>query len=138
MISEAKSPVPWDLADKKTQRVRFSSASFYIVVDGIRSDAVRVACTSLKAFIKQWDGVRCRGPKALPKERRRWMILREMRKPDATKGVYVTQAVRYRNVLLVIDPTNEMMTGLIKVELPSDVNIRIEPYGNQYDLREDR
>ena len=61
-----------------------------------------------------------------------------MRKPDATKGVYVTQAVRYRNVLLVIDPTNEMMTGLIKVELPSDVNIRIEPYGNQYDLREDR
>jgi len=66
------------------------------------------------------------------------MILREMRKPDATKGVYVTQAVRYRNVLLVIDPTNEMMTGLIKVELPSDVNIRIEPYGNQYDLREDR
>ena len=52
--------------------------------------------------------------------------------------MYVTQAVRYRNVLLVIDPTNEMMTGLIKVELPSDVNIRIEPYGNQYDLREDR
>lgn len=66
------------------------------------------------------------------------MILREMRKQDSTKGVYVTQAIRYRNVLLVIDPTNEMMTDLIKVELPSDVNLKIEPYDNQYDLREDR
>lgn len=138
MISEAKSPVPWDLADKKTQRVRFASASFYIVVDGIRSDAVRVACASLKTFIKQWAGVRCRGPLALPKERRRWMMMREMRRPDATKGVYVTQAVRYRNVLLVVNPTDEMMTGLIKVDLPSDVNIRIELYENQFGLREDR
>lgn len=138
MITEAKSPVPWDLADKRTQKVRFSAASFYIVVDGIRSDSVRGACNSLKSFIAKWEGVRCRGPKALKTERRRWMILREMRKQDSTKGVYVTQAIRYRNVLLVIDPTNEMMTDLIKVELPSDVNLKIEPYDNQYDLREDR
>ncbi|NVL48647.1 hypothetical protein F2S72_01395 [Pseudomonas syringae pv. actinidiae] len=66
------------------------------------------------------------------------MRLREMRQPDATKGVYVTQAIRYRSVLLVIDPNNEMMTALIKVELSSDVNLKIEPYDNQYDLREDR
>jgi ribosomal protein S10 len=138
MITEAKSPVPWDLADKRTQRVRFSSSSFYIVVDGIRSESVRSACNTLKSFVENWEGVRCRGPKALKKERRRWMVLREMRQPDATKGVYVSQAIRYRNVLLVIDPTNEMMTGLIKVELPSDVNLKIEPYDNQYDLREDR
>ena len=138
MITEAKSPVPWDLADKRTQKVRFSAASFYIVVDGIRSDSVRGACNALQSFIAKWAGVRCRGPKALKTERRRWMILREMRKQDSTKGVYVTQAIRYRNVLLVIDPTNEMMTDLIKVELPSDVNLKIEPYDNQYDLREDR
>lgn len=138
MITEAKSPVPWDLADKRTQRVRFSSSSFYIVVDGIRSESVRSACNTLKSFVENWEGVRCRGPKALKKERRRWMVLREMRQPDATKGVYVSQAIRYRNVLLVIDPTNDLMTGLIKVELPSDVNLKIEPYDNQYDLREDR
>ena len=41
-------------------------------------------------------------------------------------------------MILVISPTNEMMNGLITVELPSDVNIRIEQYDNQYDLREDR
>lgn len=138
MNSDAKSPVPWDLTDKRTQKVRFSAASFYIVVDGIRSDSVRSACSSIKSFIAKWVGVRCRGPKALKTERRRWMILREMRMQDSTKGVYVTQVIRYRNVLLVIDPTNEMMTQLIKVELPSDVNLKIEPYDNQYDLREDR
>lgn len=138
MITDVKSPVPWDLADKRTQTIRFSPASFYIVVDGIRSESVRVACNSLKAFVAKWEGVRCRGPKALKNERRRWMRLREMRQPDATKGVYVTQAIRYRSVLLVIDPNNEMMTALIKVELSSDVNLKIEPYDNQYDLREDR
>lgn len=138
MITEAKSPVPRDVADKKTQRVRFSAESFYIVVDGIRSDSVRVACASLKTFVTKWDGVRCRGPKALKNQRRRWMIMREMRRPDTTKGVYLSQAIRYRSVLLVVDPTSEMMTGLIKVELPSDVNIRIEAYANQFGLREDR
>lgn len=61
-----------------------------------------------------------------------------MRNPDSTKGVYVTQALRYRNVLLVVNPTYEMMAGLVTVELPSDVNLKIEPYDNQYGLREDR
>lgn len=138
MFNEAKSPVPWDLADKTTQRIRFSSASFYIVVDGIQSESVRSACTALKTFVLAWEGVRCRGPKALQTERRRWMRLRDMRNPDSTKGVYVTQALRYRNVLLVVNPNYEMMAGLVTVELPSDVNLKIEPYDNQYGLREDR
>ncbi|MFL1449380.1 30S ribosomal protein S10 [Pseudomonas tritici] len=138
MLTDAKCAVPWDLADKKTQRIRFSAASFYIVVDGIQSDAVRSACKSLKTFVQKWEGVRCRGPKAMPTERRRWMKMREMKNNYAMKGVYLTQPVRYRSVLLVVDPSNEMMTGLIGVELPSDINIKIEPYDNQYDLREDR
>lgn len=139
MYPEAKSAVPWDLADKKTQKVRFSSASFYIVVDGIRPESVRSACSTLKAFVKTWEGVRCRGPKALKTERRRWIRMREMRKADSTKGVYLSQALRHRSVLLVVHPTNDMMTGLIGIELPSDVNIKIETYdNNQYDLREDR
>lgn len=138
MFTEAKSVVPWDLADKNTQKIRFSAESFYIVVDGISSDSVRSACKSLKTYVKKWEGVRCRGPKALKTERRRWMNMREMRNADASKGVYLTQALRYRNVILVISPTNEMMTGLTGIELPSDVNIRVEHYDNQYDLREDR
>lgn len=138
MHNEAKSPVPWDLADKKTQRIRFASASFYIVIDGIQNESVRSACTALKTFLLTWDGVRCRGPKALKTERRRWMRLRDMRNQNSTKGVYVTQALRYRNVLLVVNPTYEMMAGLVTVQLPSDVNLKIEPYDNQYGLREDR
>ncbi|KQW19922.1 MULTISPECIES: 30S ribosomal protein S10 [Pseudomonas] len=139
MYPEAKSTVPWDLADKKTQKVRFSSASFYIVIDGIRSESVRSVCSTLKAYVKTCEGVRCRGPKALKTERRRWMRMREMRKADSTKGVYLSQTLRHRSVLLVIQPTNDMVAGLIGIELPSDVNIRIEPYdNNQYDLREDR
>ncbi len=138
MLTEVKSAIPWDLADKKTQKVRFSSASFYIVVDGIRSESVRAASNALKSYVGKWNGVRCRGPKALKTERRRWMRMREMRQPDTSKGVYLSQTLRYRNVLLVIAPTNDLMTGLIGVELPSDVNIKIEPYENQYELREDR
>lgn len=138
MLSDVKRAVPWDLADKKTQKIRFSAASFYIVVDGIQSESVRSACKTLKAFVLGWDGVRCRGPKAMPTERRRWMKMREMHNGHATKGVYLTQPLRYRSVLLVVDPINEMMTALISIELPSDVNIKVEPYSNQYELREDR
>lgn len=64
--------------------------------------------------------------------------MREMRNGDGSKGVYLSQHQRFRNVLLIIEPTNEMMNGLISVELPSDVNVKIENYENQYDLREDR
>ena len=64
--------------------------------------------------------------------------MREMRNANTSKGVYLTQSIRYRCVLLVVHPTNELMTALITVELPSDVNIKIEPYSNQYELREDR
>lgn len=138
MQTQAKSAVPWDLADKKTQKIRFSAASFYIVVDGFQSESVRSACNSLKSFVKRWDGVRCRGPKALKTERRRWMKMREMRNANTSKGVYLTQSVRYRCVLLVVHPTNDLMSALIALELPSDVNIKIEPYCNQYELREDR
>jgi ribosomal protein S10 len=138
MLREAKSAVPWDLADKKTQKVRFSAESFYIVVDGFSSESVRSASKTLKSFTQRWEGVRCRGPKACKTERRRWMNMREMRNGDGSKGVYLTQPLRFRNILLVIDPSNEMMNALISVELPSDVNIKIENYNNQYDLREDR
>lgn len=138
MLTEAKCAVPWDLADKKTQKIRFSAKSFYIVVDGIRSESVRSACSTLKSYVKKLEGVRCRGPKALKTERRRWMVMREMRKEDSSKGVYLTQSLRHRSVLLVIEPTSDLMTRLITVDLPSDVNIRIEPYENQYGLREDR
>jgi ribosomal protein S10 len=138
MPNKVRCSVLWDFPDKKSQKFRFSSKSFYIVVDGIRSEAVRGACKSLKAYLSKWEGVRCRGPKALPTERRRWMVMREMTQINASKGVYLTQPLRYRNVLLVIEPTSDLMNGLISVDLPSDVNIKIEPYNNQYELREDR
>lgn len=138
MHTEPKSIVPWDLADKRTQKIRFSAASFYIVVDGIRSESVRAACNVLKTYIQKCEGVRCRGPKALPTVRRRYMVMKEMRNADTTKGVYLTKPLRYRNVLLVINPTNDFITGLINIAIPSDVNIKIEPYSNQFDLRVDR
>lgn len=138
MLTEAKSPTPWDLADKKSLKVSFTADSFYIVVDGLSSDAVHSACRTLKTYATSWPSVRCRGPKALKTERRRWMRMREMRQQDATKGVYVTKVRRFRNILLVINPSYELMSGLVTIQLPSDVNLKIEPYDNQYDLREDR
>jgi len=52
--------------------------------------------------------------------------------------MYLKKPLRYRNVLLVITPTSACMNGLINLTLPSDVNVKIEPYENQYGLREDR
>lgn len=138
MHSEAKSHVPWDLADKKTQKNRFSSASFYVLVDGITSVSVRAACSAIKSYFTSYEGVRVRGPKSMPTERRRYMVMREMRKDETCKGVYLTRPLRYRSVLLVTHPTSGCVSGLIGLILPSDVNIKIERYDNQFNLREDR
>lgn len=137
MYSEAKSPTPWDLAEKKSQRNRFSSGSFYIVIDGFQADTVRQTAARVKAFLLTREGVRVRGPKALPTERRRYMIMQEMNSSTG-KGQYLSRTLRYRNILLVLNPTSSTMTDLIHYPITSEVNIRIEPYDNQYDLREDR
>lgn len=138
MHTEAKSPLPWDLADKKTQKNRFISASFYIIVDGITSVSVRAASSMLKAHFLSCEGVKVRGPKAMPTERRRYMVMREMHKNETSKGMYLKRPLRYRNVLLVTNPSSGCINGLIGLSLPSDVNIKIEHYNNQFDLREDR
>lgn len=138
MYTEAKSPVPWDLADKKTQKNRFVSRSFYIVVDGANSDAVRSTCTLLKQYFARHEGVRVRGPKAMQTERRRYMLMRELKTPTSPRGTYITRPKRYRNVLLVVHPSAVAIAGLTSLVLPSEVNVAIEDYANQYELREDR
>ena len=40
MVYEAKNPLPWDLSDPKSMRSNFTSKSFYIVIDGVRSETV--------------------------------------------------------------------------------------------------
>ena len=138
MLTEAKSTVPWDLADKRTQKPRFNGASFYIVVDGFKSESVRSACSLLKRPLLSQPQVKVRGPKAMPTQRRRYMVMREVKLDPSSKGMYLKKPLRYRNVLLVITPTSACMNGLINLTLPSDVNVKIEPYENQYGLREDR
>lgn len=138
MLPEAKSPLPWDLADSKKKRSRFSGDSFYIVIDGFQADTVRQTSGRVKAFLLTREGVRVRGPKALPTERRRYMVMREMKDGASGQHVYLSQPLRYRNILLVIHPTSSTMADLINYPVTSEVNIRIEPYQNQYDLREDR
>lgn len=138
MHTDVKSPPAWDLADKKTQKTRFVSMSFYIVVDGISSVSTRAACSLIKDHFQQHAGVRVRGPKAMPTERRRYMVMRDMCNGSSHKGVYLSQSKRYRNILLVSYPSSSSVSSLIGLTLPSEVNIRIEPYNNQYGLREDR
>lgn len=138
MFIEAKTPTPWDLADKKSQKSRFSKKSFYLVVDSFNSEAVRQACKTIKRYIKSCEGVRVRGPKAMPTERRRYMVMREISTDGNGKGLYMSRPIRYRNVILIIQPDSSCMNGLINLTLPSDVNVRVEPYSNQYGLREDR
>tara|TARA_R110002124_G_scaffold128157_19_gene288713 strand:- start:10527 stop:10943 length:417 start_codon:yes stop_codon:yes gene_type:complete len=138
MFKEAKTATPWDLTDKKSQKSRFSNQSFYLVVDSFTSESVRQACKAIKRYVSGCNGVRVRGPKAMPTERRRYMVMREIPSSDGGKGLYMTKPLRYRNVMLVIKPDSGCINGLINLTLPSDVNIKIEPYANQYELREDR
>ncbi len=74
----------------------------------------------------------------MPTERRRYMVMRELKAKDTGKGMYLTRPIRYRNILLVINPSSGFINGLINLTLPSDVNIKVEAYENQFDLREDR
>lgn len=136
MFSEAKHVQPWDLADPKTMRSNFSSESFYIVIDGLDTQAVRQAASIIKASLKRTPGIRMKGPLALPTVRRRHVILREL-KSNGSNGLYCANAKRIRNVLLVMKPTSEAVAALISLSLPNSVNAKIESYACQYDLKED-
>lgn len=112
--------------------------SFYIVVDSYNPGAVRAACVSLKTLLSSFPEVRVRGPKAMPNVRRRYMVMREMVSAETHLPLYMNNPVRYRCVLLITHPTPECIQGLTSHILPSETNIRIEAYANQYNLREDR
>lgn len=128
----------WDLADSKTMKVRFVPDSFYIVIDGLRADSALLAAKIIKDSFATFPGSRVRGPLALPTERRRHIVMREMVADGNKKGLYVSQPKRYRRILLVINPTSAGIRGLVSIPLPKSVNVRIEPYQNQYDLKDDR
>jgi ribosomal protein S10 len=136
MYSEAKHVKPWDLADPKTMRSNFSSESFYIVIDGLDTQAVRQAASIIKASLKRTAGIRMKGPLALPTVRRRHVILRELKTQDSN-GMYCANAKRIRNVLLVMNPTSEAIASLISLSLPNSINAKIESYESQYDLKDD-
>jgi ribosomal protein S10 len=135
MYSEAKHVKPWDLADPKTMRSNFTSEPFYIVIDGLDIQAVRQAATIIKDKLLKWPGLRIKGPLALPTVRRRHVILREL-KCQGSSGLYCANAKRIRNVLLVMSPTSEAVASLISLAPPLSVNIKIEPYQSQYDLKD--
>jgi ribosomal protein S10 len=117
--------------------VRFVPDSFYIVIDGLRADCALLAAKLIKTNLEATAQIRVRGPLALPTERRRHMHMREMVADGDKKGLYVSQPKRFRRVLLVIKPTSAAIRGLISVPLPKSVNVRIEPYQDQYDLKDD-
>lgn len=135
MYSEAKSAQAWDLADPRTMRSNFSSASFYIVIDGLEHPVVQQTAKAIKRALIRAEGVRVRGPLAMPTERRRHVILREA-PSNGSRGLYCANAKRIRNVLLVMRPTSESIMSLVALPLPATVNIKIEPYQSQYDLKE--
>jgi len=135
MFSEAKSALAWDLADPRTMRSNFSSASFYIVIDGLEHPAVQQTAKAIKSALTRAPGVRVRGPLALPTVRRRHVILREA-PSKGSRGLYCSNAKRIRNVLLVESPTSESIMSLVALPLPATVNIKIESYQSQYDLKE--
>ena len=118
MFTEAQCPVPWDLADKKTQKTRFTADSFYLVVDGFKSESVHHACTILKTYLRSCEGVRVRGPKAMPTERRRYLSMPEVLTSDGRKGVKLKKALRpvclarYQSELWLYRWTHERFTPL--------------------------
>ena len=135
MYSEAKSAKAWDLADPKTMRSNFSSESFYIVIDGLEYLVVQQTAATIKKVLSRWEGVKVRGPLALPTVRRRHVILREAQS-NGRRGLYCANAKRVRNVLLVVSPTAESVMSLIALPLPATVNVKMESYKSQYDLKE--
>ncbi|RMM39227.1 30S ribosomal protein S10 (plasmid) [Pseudomonas amygdali pv. lachrymans] len=135
MYREAKSAQVWDLADPRTMRSNFSSASFYIVIDGLDHPTVLQTAKMIKTALTRSQGVKVRGPLALPTERRRHIILREALS-NGSRGLYCSKAKRIRNVLLVQFPTSESISCLVALPLPATVNIKIKLYNSQYDLKE--
>lgn len=135
MLSSAKSSKPWNLADPKSQRSSFTSESFYVVIEGVVSKAVRLAATTIKEALLKWQDVRVKGPLALPTVRRRHVILREVRSLKRGDGYYAN-AKRVRNVLLVLHPSAEAVAALTSLVLPTTVNVKIESYASQYELKD--
>lgn len=134
MFLEGKSAQVWDLADPRTQKSNFSSESFYVVIDGLTIGDVRRSAAIIKAGLSHHD-VSVRGPLALPTERRRSMILREL-KDHLSRSTRLTAIKRIRNVLLVVKPTSAGVSALSTLKLPTSVNLKIEPYEEQYELKE--
>lgn len=135
MYSEAKHVKPWDLADPKTMRSNFTSESFYVVIEGLDTQAVRQAASIIKTSLLRTPGIRIKGPLALPTERRRHVILRELNS-QGSSGLYCANANRVQGVLLVMRPTSEAIASLISLSLPKSVNAKIESYVGQYDLKD--
>ncbi|MBM3105751.1 hypothetical protein IIE18_11420 [Pseudomonas sp. V1] len=135
MLVEAKTHVPWDLATPRAKRSKFRADSFYVVIDGLHIHAVRQAATMIKEALLSIEGVRVRGPLALKTERRRFLLLRDVMH-QGQKGLRVPAAKRLRNVLLVMNPTSIAVASLISLPVPSGVNLRIEPYQAQYELKD--
>lgn len=135
MQHESKIVMPWDLSDPKTIRSNFTSKSFYLVIDGIRIEAVRAAAELIKEALTRADQTLVRGPLCLPTERRRYMVLREV-PSDTKKGLYVASPKRIRNILLVIRPSSIGVAAMISLSIPKSVNVKVEPYEAQYELKE--
>lgn len=137
MLTDAIDRPAWDLAVPSSMRNRFSADSFYVVIDGLSIAPVRHAAKIIKGSLTSEPGIRVRGPLAMPTVRRRHMTMREMPNGEA-KGLYIKSPKRFRNVLLVINPTATAIANMIALALPNSVNIKIEPYQNQFELRDDR
>lgn len=135
MLNEAKSALQWDLADPRTMRSNFSSKSFYIVIDGVDSKAVRAAAVTIKTALMRCANVRVKGPIAMPTVRRRNVILREVWS-STSGGLYCAKAKRVRNVLLVKQPSAEAISSLISLVLPGTVNLKIEPFESEHDVKD--
>ncbi|EPS7997398.1 hypothetical protein ACVHUK_004959 [Pseudomonas aeruginosa] len=135
MLVEAKTHVAWDLASPRATRSQFRADSFYVVIDGLHIQTVRQAATLIKNALLSIEGVQVRGPLALKTERRRYVFLREM-VSKGQKGLRIPEAKRLRNVLLVMNPTSIAVASLIALPVPSGVNLRIETYQAQYELKD--
>jgi len=135
MFNEAKSVRAWDLADPSTMKSHFTSASFYIVIDGVLHQSVRQAASTIKGALSRFSGIQVKGPLALPTVRRRHVILREAKTHDSSR-MYCSNAKRIRNVLLVMNPTSEAIASLIALPMPSTINIEVQSCRGQFELKD--
>lgn len=105
------------------------------MIDGTRSETVRLAAELIKKAIQESQGGIVRGPLAQPTMRRRYMVLRDLM-DDRGNSIYLSRAKRYRNVLLVQQPTSIGVSALISLPIPKSVNVQIQPYESQFELKE--